>query len=117
LDVARALPFVLPSGLGLVARALREDDVIVADLLRDQAFRFGRDLLVADDRIRSRKRGDDIRVTAFEVPEVMQVAAGEDDEAAVLGARVLSSLFLADERVLVFGFRFQDDEGKALGVE
>ena len=117
LDVARALPFVFPSGLGLVARALGENDVIVADLLRGQALRIRRDLLVADDRIRGRKRGDDVRVAAFEVPEVMQFPAGEDDEAAVLGAGILASLFLADERILVLGFGLQDDEREALGVE
>ena len=48
LDVAGALRFVLPRRLGLVVRALGQNDVVVADLLLDQALRIGRDLLVAD---------------------------------------------------------------------
>ena len=39
LDVAGALGFVLPGGFGLVVRALGEDDVVVADLLFDEALR------------------------------------------------------------------------------
>ena len=63
------------------------------------------------------KRGDDVGVAAFEVPEVMQVAVGEDDEAAVLGLGVFARLLLADERVFVLGLGFEDDEGEALFVE
>ena len=47
----------------------------------------------------------------------MQVAVGEDDEAAVLGLGVLAGLLLADERVLVLGLGFEDDEREALVVE
>ena len=47
----------------------------------------------------------------------MQVAVGEDDEAAVLGLGVFAGLLLADERVLVLGLGFEDDEREALGVE
>ena len=47
----------------------------------------------------------------------MQVAAGEDDEAAVQGPRVLAGLLLADQRVFVFGFGFQNDEREAFGIE
>ena len=47
----------------------------------------------------------------------MQVAVREDDEAAVLRFRVLARLFLADQRVLVLGFCFQDDKREAPGVE
>ena len=116
LDVARALRFVLPSGLGPVTRPLGENDVIVADQFRDQAFRLRCDLLVADDRIRGGKSGDDVRVAALKIPEVMQVAAGQNDETTILGARVLAGLFLADEWILVLGFCFQDDQWETLGV-
>ena len=63
------------------------------------------------------KRGDDVGVAAFEVPEVVQVAVGEDDEAAILGPGVLARLLLADERIFVFGLGFKDDEREALCVE
>ncbi len=101
----------------MVVRALGEDDVVVADLLLDQALRVGRDLLVADDRVGRRKRRDDVGVAALEIPEVVQVAVGEDDEAAVLGAGVFAGLLLADERVLVLGLGLKDDEREALRVE
>jgi hypothetical protein len=60
LDVAGALRFVLPGGFGCVVRALGANDVVLADLLFDQSLRIGRDLLVAGDRVRCRKRGDDV---------------------------------------------------------
>lgn len=47
----------------------------------------------------------------------MQVAVGEDDKAAVLGTGVSAGLLFADERVFVFGFGFEDDEGEAAIVE
>ncbi len=117
LDVGGALRLVLPPGLGLVVRALRQDDVVVGDVFVDQALRIRRDLLVAGYRIRRRERSDDVGIPAFQVPEVVQVAVGEDDEAAVLRSGVLAGLLLADERVIVFGFGFQDDQRKAAGVE
>jgi len=109
LDIAGAFRFVPPPGLGSVVRALGENDVVVAHLLCDQALRIGRDLLVAGDRVGCRKRGDDVGVAAFEVPEVVQVAVGKDDEAAVLGLGVFAGLLFGDERILVLGFGFEDE--------
>ena len=80
-------------------------------------LRIGRDLLVAGDRVGCWKRGDDVRVAAFEVPEVVQVAVGEDDEAAVLGLGVFVGLLLRDERILVLRLGFEDEERKTPGVE
>ena len=117
LDEAGALGFVLPCGFRGVAGALGEDDVVIADGFLDEAFRVGHGLLVAGDGGGRRKRGDDVGVAAFEIPEVMQVAVGEDDEAAVLGLGVFARLLLADERAFVLGLGFEDDEGEALFVE
>ena len=36
-------------------------------------------------------------IAAFQVPEVVQVAVGQHDEAAVQGTRVLARLLLADQ--------------------
>ena len=58
-----------------------------------------------------------MRVASVEVPEVVQVAIRENDEAAVEGAGVLAGLLLADERLLVGRFGLEDDERKASGVE
>ena len=52
---SRGVPLHSSSGLGSVVWALGENDVVVADLLFDQALRIGRDLLIADDRIRRRE--------------------------------------------------------------
>jgi hypothetical protein len=49
LDVGGAFGFVPPSGLGLVVRALGENDVVFADLFFNQALRIGRYLLATDD--------------------------------------------------------------------
>ena len=117
LDVSGALRFVPPPGLRCVVRALGANDVVLADLLFDQSLRIGRDFLVAGDRVRCRKRGDDVWVAAFEVPEVVQVAVGENDEAAVLGLGVFARLLFADERIFVLGLGFEDEEREALGVE
>jgi len=117
LDVTGTLRFIPPRGFGLVVRALGKNDVVLADLLLDEASRIRHDLLVADYRVRGREGGDDVRVAAFEIPEIVQVAVGEDHEAAVLGTGVLAGLFLADERVLVFGLCLKDDEGKSLRIE
>ena len=84
LDEARAFAFILPSGFGGVARALGEDDIVILDGFLDESFRVGSGLLVTDDGGRRRERRDDIRIAAFEVPEIMQVAVGEDHEPAVL---------------------------------
>ena len=117
LDVGGPLAFVLPAGLRLIVGALSEDDVVVADLLRNQALRVRRDLSVAADGIRCGERGDDVRIAAVQIPKVVQVAVGEDHEAAVLGAGVLAGLFFADERVLVRGLGFEDEQREALCVE
>ena len=117
LDEAGSLGFVLPRGFGGVVRPLREDDVVVSDPFIDQAPRVGRDLLVAGYRIRRRERGDDVGIAALQIPEVMQVAVRQDDEAAILRAGVFAGLLLAGEGVPVLGLGLQDDQGKPLGVE
>ena len=98
-------------------RPVGENDVIFANLFRDQALRVGRDLSVAGYRFRRREGGDDIGVAAFQIPEVMQVAVRQDDEAAILGAGVFAGLLLADERVFVLRLSFQNDVGKSIGVQ
>ena len=117
LDVGRALGRVLPAGFRLRSWALREDDVVVADFFVRQPRRVGRDLLVADHRLRGGKGGDDVGVAALQIPEVMQVAVGENDEAAVLRAGVFAGLLLADQRVLVLGLGLQHQQRKALGIQ
>ncbi len=117
LDVGRALGLVLPGSFRLVVRALREDDVVVTNFFVRQPRRVRRDLLVADHRIRRGKGGDDVGVAALEIPEVMQVAVGKNDEAAVLRLGIFTRLLLADERIFVLRFGLQHDEWEAFGIE
>ena len=84
LDEPRSFGFVFPSGFGGITRALREDDVIVANDFLDETIGIGDGLLVACYGLWRRKRGDDVRGASLEIPEVVQVAVGKDDEAAVL---------------------------------
>ena len=65
----------------------------------------------------ARERGDDVGVAALQVPEVVQVAVGEDHEAAVLGLGVFAGLLLADEWVPVLRFGLQDNKREAFGVQ
>ena len=117
LYIAGAFCFVTPCRFGLVVRALGQHDVIVADLFLNEALRAWRDLLVADHRVRRREGRNEVGVAALQVPEVVQVAVGEDHEAAVLRLGVFAGLLLADERVLVLRFALKDDEREAFGVE
>ena len=55
---------------GLVVRALGQHDVVVADLVLDEALRVGRDLLVADHRVQRREGRNEVEVAALQVPEV-----------------------------------------------
>ena len=117
LDVAGALGFVLPGGFACVVRALGANDVVRADQLFNQSLRIGLDLLVAGDRVGRRERGDDVGTAAFKVPEVVQVAVGKNDEAAVLRLGVFARLLFADEWIFVFSFRFKNQQRKTFGVE
>ena len=117
LNEAGALGLILPCGLGGIAGALREDDVVGLNRFLDEAFGIGNGLLIAGDGRGRRKSRDQVGIAAFKVPEVMQVAVGEDDEAAVLGSGIFAGLLLADERVLVLRFGLQDDEREAPRVE
>ena len=47
----------------------------------------------------------------------MQVAVGEDDETAVLRLGILAGLLFGNERILVLGFGFENEEREAPGVE
>lgn len=90
--------------------------MVIFDCFLDEALGVWHGLLVAGDGGWSRERRDDIRIAAFEIPEVMQVAVRKDDEAAVLRLGVFAGLLLADERTEIFGLGFEDNERKALFI-
>ena len=113
--VAFAVP--VPARFRRVVRPLRQRDVVAADRFGDQPLRVGLESVVTLERFRRRVARDQVRVALFEIPEVMQVAVGEDDEAAFLGFGVLPRLFLADQRVFVLRLGFEHEQRFAAGVE
>ena len=117
LDVAGPFRLIAPRRFGLVVRALGQDDVVVSDSFLDEPLRVGQNLLVSDHRVRGGKGGNEVGIAAFQIPEVVQVAVGKDDEAAIQRLGVFAGLFLADQRVFVFRFGLKDDEREAFGVE
>ena len=58
-----------------------------------------------------------MRVAPLQVPEVVEVAIGEDDKPAALRSGVLSGLLFAGQRVAVFRLGLEHDEGKSPGVQ
>ncbi len=102
LDVAGAFGFVAPRRIGLIVRAQGQRDVVIVDDFFDKALRVGCDLLVTGHRVRCGEGCNEVGIAAFQIPEIVQVAIGEDDEAAVLGFGIFARLFLADERIFVF---------------
>src|SRR5690606_33466043 len=110
LNVRLALGLGFPAGIGLIRRPLGENDVIVGDTLLDQPLRIGCGLLVTDAGIRRRKRGDDVRIAPLQIPEVVEISIGENNEAAILRTGVFTSLFLADQWILVLRLGFENDK-------
>ena len=117
LDELVALGGVVPARFAGVVGALREGDVVLADRLDDQPLRVGLEGVVALERFGRRVARDQVRVALFQIPEVVQVAVGEDDEAAFLVLGVPPRLLLADQRVLVLGLGFEHEKGFACFVE
>src|SRR5450830_291129 len=67
--------------------------------------------------ILTRETSDNRRIALLQVPEVVQVAVGQDDKAGVLRLRVSPGLLLADQGVLVLGLRLQHDKRKCMAVQ
>ena len=117
LDEGGALGFVLPSSLGGVAGSLGQGDVIVIHGFPYELLRLGGHFLEADDRGRRGEGGDDGGIPALEVPEIVDIPVGKDDEPAVERPGIAAGLFLANQGVFVLGLGLQHDQWKPLLVE
>ncbi len=117
LHEAGALGLVFPAGFGVVSGHLRAGDVVERHVLREQARGLGLEAGVALDGVGRGEGGDELWVALAQVPQVVQVAVAQDDEAAVLRPGVFAGLLFADERILALGLGFEHHEGKALFVE
>ena len=84
INIALAFSFILPRGVGGIIGALGKNNVVVAYGLCNKALGVGNTLLVAHYRCRLWKGGYDIGVAALKIPEVMQIAIGQDDKTAIL---------------------------------
>ena len=58
------------------------------------------------DRLTGRELGDKFRVAITEIPEIMDVAIGKDDEAHILGMGIGTCLLFTDEGILLLTFGF-----------
>ena len=101
-DEAGAFDFIPPGGLGSIARALRENNVVVAHQLFNKTLEIWNGFLVTHHGRGCREGCDEVWVAALKIPEVMQVAVGENDEAAVLRPRIFARLLFTNKRVFVF---------------
>lgn len=107
---------VVPARILLVDGVLGEDDVIGVDGFGDDHVRVRGEGLAGAQRLEGGEKGDAGGVALLPVPQVMQVAIGEDDMAHILGSGVLARLLLAGQGVLVLGFGFQHAYGEILLV-
>jgi hypothetical protein len=117
LDEGWALGFVLPSSLGGVAGSLGQGDVIVIHGFPDELLRLGGHSLKSDDRSGRGEGRDDGGIPALEIPEIVDVPVGKDDEPAVESPGVAAGLFLANQGIFVLGLGLEHDQGKSLLVE
>ena len=83
----------------------------------DEALRVGKRLTESADRFRPGEGGDEVRIAAFQVPEVMQVAVRQHDEPAIQGARIATRLLLADQRLFALRLCFQHHQREAPVVQ
>ena len=117
LDETGPLGLVPPRRLGGIAGPLGENDVVGGYRFVDQAQRVGLDSVVSGYGVGRRERRDDVGVAALQVPEVVQIAVGEDDEPAALRAGISAGLLLAHKRILIRRLGFEDDQRESLGVQ
>ena len=108
LDETVALTGIVPSGIVPVVRILSCRNVIGLDLFADQSIGVRLERVKVSQRIRRRELGYQDGVALLKVPEVMQIAVGQDDKPDILRMGVFPGLILADKRIKLFGFRFED---------
>jgi len=99
LDECGALGFVEPAGISLINGILGNSDVIGGDHFPDQALGIWFEGLTVCDGGGSGELGNDLWIATFKIPEVMQVAVGEDDKADVFGFGVGAGLLFADKGI------------------
>jgi len=99
---------IVPSGIVPVVRILSCRNVIGLDLFADQSIGVRLERVKVSQRIRRRELGYQDGVALLKVPEVMQIAVGQDDKPDILRMGVFPGLILADKRIKLFGFRFED---------
>lgn|GEM_PF-6264771 len=117
LNKTGAFRLVFPTRLISVTGPLCQSNIIFADLLFYETLRVGLDVLISLDGIGIGESGDEIGAAPLQIPEVVQIAVGKDNEAAVLRARIFAGLLFANEWILVFGLCLQNDERKALFIQ
>ena len=117
LDENLTFNFTDPCGFRGVGRPLSQDHVVLGDAFCDDPCAVRNNLRSTRHGLWCGECGDDIGISPFQVPEIMEVAVGQDDVAAVLGPAVFPRLFLADEWIFVLSLGLEHDQGEALFAE
>lgn len=97
--------------------SLGENDKVTLDFLGKEPLGVWLGGVVVLDLVRARKCRDDRWIALFKIPQVVNVSVAEDHEASILRAGVFACLLLADARIFVLGFRFEDNERLAVLVQ
>ena len=100
-----------------IVRVLRDGDEIRFDRFLRKAAWIGLEGAAVADGFARGELGDDLGVAVFEIPEIVNIAIGEDDKAHVLGIGVGARLLFADEGIFLLPFSFDDEEGKVVLIE
>ena len=104
-------------GVAGVIRRFGENDIITGDLLGRDAARIRLEGIQHAKGCKRGKTRDAGGIVFFGIPEIMQVTVGEEDVARFLCIGVFARLLLAHQRVLVFGFGFEDADREAVIVQ
>ena len=58
-----------------------------------------------------------MRIAGFQIPEIVQVAVGEDNEAAILGTGVLAGLLFSDQGLFLLRLGLENNKREAFFVQ
>ena len=112
-DIALTLGGVIPARVVRIVGVLRDGNIVGFDSFADEGVWIRLESVEVVQGLGIRKLCYEDGVALLQVPEVMQVAIGEDDKSNVPRVSVLPGLFLAHQRIEFLGFGFQDGHGKA----
>ena len=107
----------MPPEIVLIVGILSYCNVIGFNLLANQRVGVGLECVKVTQRIRCWEFSYQGGIALFKVPEVMQIPVRQNDKSGILCVGVFAGLFLADKRVKLLRFCFQNGYRKTAGVQ